>query len=68
MKSKKISKAEQQLKKRLRWKKWKKLTGGAACIAAIGLYFAFARPAQTMETVCNIPEHTHTESCYAPLQ
>ena len=56
--------AEQYKKAHQRKNRWYKVV---TCLAAVVVFcttYALILPAITMETKCDIPEHTHTESCY----
>jgi len=46
---------------------WKKLVSALGCLVVFCTTYALILPAITMEreTLCGLPEHVHTESCYA---
>lgn len=59
--------AEQYKKAHQRKNRWYKVV---TCLAAVVVFcttYALILPAITMETKCDIPEHTHTESCYTQV-
>lgn len=59
--------AEQYKKAHQRKNRWYKVV---TCLAAVVVFcttYALILPAITMETECQIPEHTHTESCYTQV-
>lgn len=47
-----------------RSQRWRKIVTFLAAIVVFCTTYALILPAITMETQCNIPEHTHTDSCY----
>ena len=58
---------EQYKKAHQRKNRWYKVV---TCLAAVVVFcttYALILPAITMETKCDIPEHTHTESCYTQV-
>ena len=59
--------AEQYKKAHQRKNRWYKVV---TCLAAVVVFcttYALILPAITMETKCDIPEHTHTDSCYTQV-
>lgn len=59
--------AEQYKKAHQRKNRWYRVV---TCLAAVVVFcttYALILPAITMETKCDIPEHTHTESCYTQV-
>ena len=59
--------AEQYKKAHQRKNRWYKVV---TCLAAVVVFcttYALILPAITMETKCDIQEHTHTESCYTQV-
>lgn len=53
--------------KRQRRKRWHRVV---TCLAAVVVFcttYALILPAITLEKTCDIPEHQHTESCYATV-
>ena len=58
---------EQYKKAHQRKNRWYKVV---TCLAAVVVFcttYALILPAITMETKCDIQEHTHTESCYTQV-
>lgn len=59
--------AEHFAKQNHRHKIWKKVVSCLACLVVFCTTYALILPALTLEAQCDIPEHTHSESCYAQV-
>ena len=67
MKNEALERASEYTKNRRRKKGWQKVVSALACVVVFCTTYALILPAITMEReACGIPEHTHTEECYAP--
>lgn len=67
MKQDALEDAEKYRKEHQRKNRWYKVV---TCLAAVVVFcttYALILPAITMETKCDIPEHTHTDSCYTQV-
>lgn len=61
-----MRKADGYISRHRRHRIWKKVVGGLACVVVFCTTYALILPAITMEKPkCGIPEHIHTEECYA---
>lgn len=67
MQKKLLPEAEQMLKQNTRRRGWRKVVQVMACIVVFCTTYALILPAITMEKVCELPEHAHSESCYAQV-
>ncbi len=68
MQHKDLPQAEQYIRRHRRRRIWKRVTGGLACAAVCITLYILARPGFAMEMECEIPEHTHTDSCYQSME
>lgn len=68
MKNEELKKASGYIKTHRFQKRWQKVVTGLAAVVVFFTTYALILPAITMEKepFCQIPEHTHTEECYAP--
>ena len=68
MQRKDLPQAEQYIRRCRCRRIWKRVMGGLVCAAVCVTLYMLARPGFTMEAECEIPEHTHTDSCYQSME
>ena len=67
MKHDALQQAAEYTQRRRRRERWQKVV---TCLAAVVVFcttYALILPAITLEKQCDIPEHTHTDACYAQV-
>lgn len=63
-----LQSAEKYTKAHQRKKRWYRVVTGLACVVVFCTVYALILPAITMEKgACEIPEHTHSETCYTQV-
>ena len=62
-----LSDGERYIRKRLFQKRWHKVMMVLSSIVVFCTTYALILPAITMEKGCQIPEHTHSDSCYIQI-
>lgn len=62
-----LSDGERYIRKRLFQKRWHKVMMVLSAIVVFCTTYALILPAITMEKGCQIPEHTHSDSCYIQI-
>lgn len=62
-----LSDGEQYIRNRLFQKRWHKVMIVLSSIVVFCITYALILPAITMEKRCQIPEHTHSDSCYIQI-
>lgn len=68
MKKDALQGAEKYTKAHQRKKRWYRVVTGLACVVVFCTVYALILPAITMEKgACEIPEHTHSETCYTQV-
>lgn len=63
-----MRRVDQYQKKRQKRNQWRKLISCLTAIVVFSATYVMVSPAATMESVCQIPEHTHSEACYTQVE
>ena len=62
-----LQQAAEYTQRRHQKKRWQKVVTGLAAVVVFCTTYALILPAITMEKQCELPEHIHTQACYAQV-